>query len=95
MSVSLVVVASGVGQCRAISMFVFGFRILQVGGGKSGRVHGSCGERRDESENKHGNGKRIWLGAELSWTPRVSLMWSHRKCRVHPFMISAPVLEVL
>ena len=31
----------------------------------------SSEERRDESENKHGNGKRIWLGAELSWTPRV------------------------
>jgi len=40
MSVSLVV-ASGVGQCSPISMFVFGFRILKVGGGESGTtVHG-------------------------------------------------------
>jgi len=39
MSVSLVV-ASGVGQWSPISMFVFGFWILQVGGDESGRVHG-------------------------------------------------------
>lgn len=58
-------------------MLVFGFSILQVGGTHTRIVHVRVSfvlykekkKKRDESENKHGNGKRMWLGAELNWIP--------------------------
>ncbi|CAJ1939764.1 unnamed protein product [Sphenostylis stenocarpa] len=34
------------------------------------------------------------VGRGIELDPRVSLMWSHENSRVHPFMTSAPVLEV-